>query len=736
MRRGKGRRVSNLPFIMKARYYLVAAVCGWTLVASSCRKWKKADVQDPGPQVVLAPELQSNGLGSLPGAIYQSQADAPIHWQPWTKISLKRAKAAGRLVFGVIAMPQQPRFQQVLAALARDRDVVKAIHENYVPILIDGDAAREIGILTADLSGEIQRPLHLPMFVWLTYEGNPVAWIPVAKTESSEVADLFDQSHLMVSRMWKDSPDYVLKNSSMDNANRRARILQRKITKSVSEQPDVDVVRCLRQLISLYDPISRTFDGTGGLFPSGGLELFATASIHPGLSPAVRSRAMETTRNLMADLLSSAMFDPLDGGVFSARGSTSWALPQFVRNCSDQARVAVALLQVYRATGDPQVLEKALGLISFLEKSYVTSEGLFAVGLAEPTVPAQWMWSVEDIEKALSPEDAAWWIKINGMKGLGNLPSEIDSRREYFRCNTLGFAQTMGEIAAGQSQAVETFAPRFEAVKAKLLAVRNARLGKTRRDECSHASSTFRMVSAYAAAFGVTGDERFREKSVALLKRAREAFTVGPGLRMFSVDAPDSLGAGRAFLYALALQSVLDVAAITSDDHWLFWSEDLATTATELFVSNDFLKECADNAKLIDLPITDLLMLFDDSTVGLVSLAESRLAALGRPLVASFSELATPLPLQALDRPLLYSDLLIATFVRHYGITVVLGADIPPALKRAVERLPMRVIQHRLARPEDQVPAGSVKVLLPAGESRMAATAETLHEAILPSSGK
>jgi hypothetical protein len=48
----------------------------------------------------------------------------------------------------------------------------------------------------------------------------------------------------------------------------------------------------------------------------------------------------------------------------------------------------------------------------------------------------------------------------------------------------------------------------------------------------------------------------------------------------------------------------------------------------------------------------------------------------------------------------------------------------------------MRVIQHRLARPEDQVPAGSVKVLLPAGESRMAATAETLHEAILPSSGK
>ena len=712
------------------------ALCGMALVSSSCRKGKTANGDDTATVGVIAPELQVNGLRSLPGAVYRNQADSPIHWQPWVKASLTRAKDANRLVFAVIAMPQQAGFQKVLATLARDPAVVASINAHYVPILIDGDAAREMGLLTADLCAEIKRPLQLPLFVWMTYEGNPVAWIPVDGSSTGDVVSLFKQSHTMVTQMWEDSSAYMLKNSSLDNTNRRERFQQRKVSKVMSEQPNVDVVRCVRQLASLYDSYSRSFDEVGGLFPSGALELLATAAIHPGLPPDVRARALDTTRELMVDVLPSAMFDPLDGGVFAARRGVSWALPSFARDCPGQARVAVAMLQVYRATGDPRVLEKALGLITFAEKSYRTAEGLFAVGHTKESSPAQWMWSVEDIEKEVGPQDAAWWIKATRMKGLGNLPSEADARREFFRCNTLGLAQTVAEIAADQSQSLAAFSPRFEAAKARLLAVRTARLGKTHPDQASHAGATFRMVSAYAAAFGVTGDERFRDQAVTVLKHAREAFGVGPRLRIFSQNTPETLGTGRAFLYALALEAVLDVAAITSDETWLFWSEDLATTAAELFTGDGFLKECPDDAKLIDLPVTDLVMLFDDSTAGLVSLAEVRLADLQRPLVASFSELAMPMPAYALDRPVLHTDLLLATLARSFRVSVVLGADLPPGLKLAAERLPMRAIQRRPARPEDQVPAGSVQVRFASGTSRRVTTPAELQEAVLPSTAQ
>ena len=81
-----------------------------------------------------------------------------------------------------------------------------------------------------------------------------------------------------------------------------------------------------RQLASFYDPYSRSFDEAGGLFPSGAIDLLATAAIHPGVPAETRTRSLETTRELLADLLPSAMFDPLEGGVFSSRRGNSWAL--------------------------------------------------------------------------------------------------------------------------------------------------------------------------------------------------------------------------------------------------------------------------------------------------------------------------------------------------------------------------------------------------------------------------
>ncbi|RYD41995.1 MAG: DUF255 domain-containing protein, partial [Verrucomicrobiaceae bacterium] len=369
---------------------------GLVLATGACRKARNQNTDLKQASSVVANELKSNGLGTLPGAVYRSQAGSPIHWQPWTKATLDRAKDANRLVFGVIAMPQQPGFQSVLESLAKDPALVSSINGTYVPVLIDGDASREVGLLTADLCAEIKRGLQLPLFIWMTPEGNPVAWIPAGKSSGANIADLFNQSHSIVSRMWVEDSDYVMKNSAMDNSRRRERIAQRKNVKVMSTQPAEDTVRGLRQLASFYDPHSRTFDEAGGLFPSGAIELLSTAAVHPGLPPEVRSRCLETVRELMIDLLPSAMFDPLEGGVFSSRRANSWALPAFNRDCGSQARAAVALIHAYRATGNKQALERALGLIEFAEKTYRTSEGLFAVGLANEAEASAWLWSVED----------------------------------------------------------------------------------------------------------------------------------------------------------------------------------------------------------------------------------------------------------------------------------------------------------------------------------------------------
>lgn len=718
---------------------VAVTLCGLVCGTGGCRKGKDSPTKT-GSLVVLSPEFGANVLGPLPGAVYRSQAGSPVHWQPWTKETMARAKAANRLIFAVVAMPQQPGFQTVLAELAKDANLVAAIHENYVPVLIDGDASREIGVLTADLCAEIKHGVQLPLFIWMTPDGNPVAWTPVGRSAAGKIGELFNQSHLVVSQTWADDlrnhKSYVMYNSTLDNANRRQRLTKRNESTVTSEKPSEDVVRSLRQLASFYDPYSRSFDEAGGLFPSGSIDLLATAAIHPGLPPEVRSRCLETTRELLVDLLPSAMFDPLEGGVFSSRRGTSWSLPTFHRDCVAQARAAVALIHAYRATGNARALAKALELIAFSEKAFATTEGLFSVGLADESDTTSWLWSVEEIEKELPPEDAEWWIKATGMKGLGNLPSEADPRREFFRGNSLGLDKSPAQLAVELGQAPEAFAQRFESTRKKLLKVRSTRLGTVVRDDCSHAGATLRMVSAYAAAFGVTGDVKFRDKAVALLEKSRLAFGDGPKLRLFSKDSPKSIGEGRAFLYSLALQAALDVSVITADEKWLVWCEDLASTAAELFCGSGVLKECSDDAKIIDLTVTDRVMLFDDSTAGLIAFADCRLADRERPLVAAFSKLATPLPTYSVERPILHTDLLQATLAREFRVAVVSGAGISPELKQAIEQLPLRMIQRRAAKPKDGIPAGSVRVIVPGVGPRLVSTPEALREAVLPSPEK
>jgi uncharacterized protein YyaL (SSP411 family) len=422
--------------------------------------------------------------------------------------------------------------------------------------------------------------------------------------------------------------------------------------------------------------------------------------------------------------------------LFSARRGKTWAFPSFSRDCVAQSRAVIALLDAYRATGNPEALQKALGLIAFAEQTYQTLEGLFSAGLSAESEFATWLWSVEDIEKELPPEDAAWWIQEAGMKALGNLPFEVDPKREFFRGNSLALSRPVAAIAEELAVPLETFAPRFEKVRQTLLKAREARLGNPQRDDSAHAAATFRMVSAYAAAFGASDDESFRQKAVGLLEKSRAAFGDGPKLRMFATSVEPSLGEGRAFLYALALQAAVDVATITSDEKWLVWAEDVATTAAELFTGEDFLKECPDSARIMNLPVTDLVMLFDDSTAGLISLAECRLAIRGRPLVSKFSELATPLPYYIVERPILHTDLIQATIAREFSVTVVSGPSLAADLQLAVERLPMRMIQRRAAKSADEVPVGAVNVIYSSGESRVVTTVSDLQEAVLPSAGK
>lgn len=683
--------------MLKSGTFAALALC--LACGTSCKETKEsAEARHTGP--APAPGPTSNAMAAAPEGLLASRAASPVHWQHWEPSLFDQAKASHRLVFAFVGSPLYPGCVEALDAIDRDPALVARLNRDFIPVLVDGSLAREALLGAALLSQEIKLPVSFPFILVLSPEGNEVTWRPVAFAPGADLRELFEGATDVVSRMWSESPDYVRRNSGTDHANRIARLPVADLKPAKPQDLNEYLARATRQLVSLYDEDIGSLAGTGGLLPLGVLQCLSSAALDPFTAPELATRSREAVHDFAANLLGSAMVDPLDGGIYSSRRGTSWMLPMPNRSCMTQARAARALITLHAATADPLALEVALGAVRFAEQQYAVGE-LFAPQRQPAATPGnEWLWTAAQIDEALSPPEAALWRKICGVADLGNLR---DAGGNYFRFNSLGFRVPLAEAAAALGISPDEAAARLDSGRRKLLAAREARLPSPPPATTGSAAPSFRMVSAYAALFTATGDAAWRDKALALARRSRETFSDGVLLREQNPAVPAAVCDARAFTYALAIQAALDLAEVTLDESWRIWAGDLATTVAEKFSDAEGrLLEARPGSTPLQLPIEDRVMLFDDSTAGLMRMNLARLDALGQPPPPAIAGWISSLP-EFATYPVVHTDSILAASFGRSRTIIELPSSASADWKDAACRLPLDRISRRIGKGESPV---------------------------------
>gem|GEM_PF-1758305 len=218
---------------------------------------------------------------------------------------------------------------------------------------------------------------------------------------------------------------------------------------------------------------------------------------------STRDAALTTLRAL----LRSPVRDPLDGGFFRYASDAEFRQPYFQKTLSDQARIALALLDAFKLTQDATFASAArdalLYAVDHLKGTAVEDS------TAEAALASHFFTSAE-IEKLLGPSAAAF-NAAHDITAEGNIP-----------------ADTFTNISAGQNlprliDPAATPRAQFADAYAKLLAHRRTR-STPARDDPATAGTRGLLLAALSRAATELDDPRFASAASTEFTTLREQF--------------------------------------------------------------------------------------------------------------------------------------------------------------------------------------------------------------------
>ncbi len=534
---------------------------------SSCRT-KKSDKNTPAKDEKQVTFTHKNTLTNDQSSFISSQTSSPIHWQPWGNEIFTRAKNERKTVFALIGSGTDTRTHRLINVLNKSKSTCDLLNKNHICTLIDSNSNPDIETYVIALCLATNRPIQRPFLLWLSYEGNPISWTSLREVGAPSIPPLTRMSHT-ISNMWDTDPQYVLKDSAESHKSRTSN-LTFPLAKEISSD---DIQRSIRLISSLFDPTSNTIDRLSNLSPARYIQLLAKASQQNDTSENNKKRYIKIATQAADSLLLQGLIDPLDGGVYSGANKKTSSLPNFTKHLSTQAQTIQALCTLYRITKETRYLNAAKQIISFTEKNLALPDGLYRLGLLysdskphnNPTV-----WTIEEIEAILTPEEAKIATLAFGLKGLGNIPLTDDPNRLYFRKNTLTWKLSRAELAQKSSLPLDELNTTLESIIKKLSKKRSEKTTHFFTEDLSTASSLALYASACVTAYKTTHNTQYKEIAVKTLSNIQQLFLNGAShLHHARFKGNLSLNQAMGLDYATVTRASLDLYAITQDPKWL-----------------------------------------------------------------------------------------------------------------------------------------------------------------------
>src|SRR5580693_8701765 len=352
-----------------------------------------------------APALRSveavNRLKDSTSPYLLQHADNPVDWWPWTEAAFEEAARRDVPVLLSVGYAACHWCHVMAHESFEDPATAALLNEHAVAIKVDREERPDVDSVYMTATQVMTGQGGWPMTVFMTPDQEPFfagTYLP---------RDRFQQLILGVAQAWRDQRDGVtdrarhVATALAENAAAVSRALRGPTSKKDTQTRFRDVTRTsVSALERDYDPPEGGFGRAPKFPPSMVLEFLLRH--HRRTQDPVALRMAEGTCEAMAR---GGIYDQLLGGFARYSTDNAWVVPHFEKMLYDNALLARAYLDLWRATGSE--LARRVALAASLDADSEGEEGKFYV------------WRPAELSALLGPEDADYAARVFGVTQAG-----------------------------------------------------------------------------------------------------------------------------------------------------------------------------------------------------------------------------------------------------------------------------------------------------------------------------